>query len=266
MNTIATIHPAEVITMTSLELVDYVNAERKENALAAAAGFPSKGFAKLEHYDFMKKAPEVLGGGVGKISDTHVNPQNGQSYPIYRFPKREACLMAMSYSYELQAKVFDRMTELEEQAAKPAFNPASLTRIDILKLAMDSEEGRLKAVAEIAVKDAQLAIAAPKAQALDRISTFAEGSMCITNAAKVLQLQPKKFFAWLQEKQWIYRRAGGSGWVGYQSRIQVGYLEHKITTVERTDGTTKQVEQVLVTAKGLAKLATDFGLLELSPA
>ena len=29
--------------------------------------------------------------------------------------KREARLMAMSYSYELQAKVFDRMTELEEK-------------------------------------------------------------------------------------------------------------------------------------------------------
>jgi hypothetical protein len=30
---------------------------------------------------------------------------------------------------------------------------------------------------------------------------------------------------------------------------------HKITTVERSDGTEKAVEQVLVTPKGLARLA-----------
>ena len=98
---------------------------------------------------------------------------------------------------------------------------------------------------------------APKVQALDLIATESDGAMCITNAAKHLQMQPKRLFAWLQEHQWIYRRAGGSGFIAYQARIQVRYLEHKVTTVERSDGTVKMVEQVLVTPKGLAKLAGD---------
>jgi len=102
---------------------------------------------------------------------------------------------------------------------------------------------------------------APKAEALDRIST-AGGSMCITDAAKTLQMQPKRLFAWLQANLWIYRRAGGSGWIGYQTRIQSGHLEHKVTIVERSDGSEKVVEQVLVTANGLAKLAAEFGGLE----
>lgn len=96
---------------------------------------------------------------------------------------------------------------------------------------------------------------APKAEALDRFATFGDGSMCITNAAKALQLQPKKLFRRLQQDQWIFRRAGGSGFVAYQARIQAGYLEHKVTTVKRGDGSEKVVEQVLVTAKGLAKLS-----------
>lgn len=100
---------------------------------------------------------------------------------------------------------------------------------------------------------------APKAEALDRFATFAEGSMCITNAAKALGQQPKAFFRWLQEHQWIFRRAGGSSWIAYQQRLQVGYLDHKVTTVERSDGSTKTVEQVLVTAKGLAKLSEQLG-------
>lgn len=92
--------------MTSLELVEFINEDRK----SASAGDT---FSVLSHSDFYKKAKVVLGEGVGKFSDTYQNPQNKQFYPIYRFPKREACLMAMSYSYDLQAKVFDRMTALE---------------------------------------------------------------------------------------------------------------------------------------------------------
>lgn len=106
----------------------------------------------------------------------------------------------------------------------------------------------------------QVAEQAPKVEALDRISTEATGSMCITNAAKDLQVQPKRLFAWLQEHQWIYRRAGGSGFTAYQARIQVGYLEHKVSTVERSDGSVKMVEQVLVTAKGLTKLAAELAM------
>ena len=108
------------MTMASVELVDFVNAHRKEQAEAAGASFPSKGHAKLDHADLMKKALEVLGEHAGNFSCMfNVTVGNGavRKSPGYRFPKREACLMAMSYSYELQAKVFDRMTALEAKRA-----------------------------------------------------------------------------------------------------------------------------------------------------
>lgn len=98
---------------------------------------------------------------------------------------------------------------------------------------------------------------APKAEALDRIAD-ADGTMNLTLAAKALQAQPKKLFSWLREKHWIYRRPGGSGNIAYQDKIQAGLLTHKVTTVQREDGTDKVVEQVLVTGKGLAKLAESF--------
>lgn len=107
----------------------------------------------------------------------------------------------------------------------------------------------------IAQRDMLIADIAPKATALDRIATYAQGSMCVTDAAKHLQVQPAALFKTLQGRGWIYRRAGGKGWVAYQNRLQQGVLEHKITTVERSDGTEKVTEQVRVTAKGLAKLA-----------
>ena len=107
----------------------------------------------------------------------------------------------------------------------------------------------------------QVSVMEPKVEALNRIA-MSDGSMYLTDAAKHLQVQPKWLFRWLQQHQWIYRRAGGSGFIGYQSRIQVGYLEHKVSTVERSDGSTKAAEQVRLTAKGLAKLAEVFSTQE----
>lgn len=94
----------------------------------------------------------------------------------------------------------------------------------------------------------------PDVEAYDRIAK-ADGSMCITNAAKHLQIQPKLLFKTLSEKHWIYKRAGGKSWLGYQDKIQQGCIEHKVTTVSRSDGSEKIVEQVLLTAKGIAKVS-----------
>jgi len=102
---------------------------------------------------------------------------------------------------------------------------------------------------------AQLAAALPKAEALDRIATVSDGSLSLTAAAKALQVWPKALFGYLQQNRWIYKRPGGAAFLGYQDRTSAGLLEHKVTTVNRSDGTEKVVEQVLVTARGLTKLA-----------
>ena len=113
----------------------------------------------------------------------------------------------------------------------------------------------LRLAAELAEENAEMK---PKARALDLIAT-SDGSLCITNAAKDLQMRPKDLFAWLSANKWIYRRTGGSGWIAYQDKIQSGHLEHKVTVVSRTDGSEKTTEQVRVTPKGLTKLAKVLG-------
>lgn len=102
--------------------------------------------------------------------------------------------------------------------------------------------------------EGQVADLAEKEEALDRIST-ADGSMCVTDAAKALQMRPKDLFAWLSQNGWIYKRTGAAHYLGYQSKTTAGLLEHKVTTVLRADGSEKVTEQVRVTAKGLTALA-----------
>ena len=94
----------------------------------------------------------------------------------------------------------------------------------------------------------------PSQEALQRISE-ADGSLCITDAAKALQMRPKDLFEWLRQNGWIYRRPGSGHDLGYQSKTTSGLLEHKVTTVLKADGSEKVTEQVRVTPRGLTKLA-----------
>lgn len=97
----------------------------------------------------------------------------------------------------------------------------------------------------------------PVVAAYDRIAV-SHGSLCITDAAKTLQVQPHDLFRHLRVNGWIYRRAGGAADIAYQSKIISGLLEHKTTTVQRTDGSEKTASQVRITPKGLARLAEEL--------
>lgn len=112
----------------------------------------------------------------------------------------------------------------------------------------------------LALED-QVEAMTPKVQALARIAEAGAGAVCITNAAKALQMQPRQLFSLLGQRRWIYKRPGGAAWLAYQDKIRSGVLEHKVTTVSRSDGTEKVVEQVLITPKGLAKLAEEVRTL-----
>lgn len=94
-------------TMSSIEMVDFINSTRKE------------GQSELRHDNFMVKVPKVLGELIAPKflgGNRFTNGKGGvQDRVIYNFPKREAMLMAMSYSTKLQAKVYDHMEKLEAQ-------------------------------------------------------------------------------------------------------------------------------------------------------
>ena len=141
------------VTMVSLELVDYINDSRK---------FDEKP-VQLRHADFMAKVPKVLGIETSEKFRSSYLAGNGEQRPCYRFPKREACLMAMSYSYELQAQIFDRMTAMENHIA--AQNLPSYAIEDPIERAKKwiEEEKQKQLVIH------QLEIAAPKVQYYDKV-------------------------------------------------------------------------------------------------
>lgn len=233
--------PGEAITMTSLELVQFINNQR------------AVGDAELTHANFIAKVPKVLGeGGLIQFQETYLHPQNGQTYPCFRFPKREACLMAMSYSYDLQAKVFDRMTELEARAEVMGRFNLPKTYSEAMRLAANEMEMREEL-------QSRLAIVAPKAAVHDRIAD-AEGSLSLREAANTLRVPERKFVLWLQQHDWVYRRAGHKSLLGYAEKVKAGYLYLKQTPIRDVHtGEERLSEQVRITPLGLTVLAKKFG-------
>nr|WP_313509679.1 phage regulatory protein/antirepressor Ant [Stenotrophomonas geniculata] len=98
---------------------------------------------------------------------------------------------------------------------------------------------------------------APQVATLNRIAA-ADGSLCVRDAAKVLQVRPVDLRRWLVAHGWVYQRPGHSGWLAYQERIQQGVMCHKVTTVQREDGTDKVVEQARITPKGIARIGAEL--------
>ncbi len=122
-----------VQTMTSLQIVEFINKERE--AVEALTGKTQK---VLLHKTFLAKVRDVLGEHLAAEFSATNEYTSGkgvvQDRLIYIFPKREATLMAMSYSPAISAAVYDKMTELEQQVASQApklpnfSNPAEAAR------------------------------------------------------------------------------------------------------------------------------------------
>ena len=179
---------ANTVTMTSVELVDYINSQRKESE------------AELRHRDFTAKVPKVLGEEMCEKFRTSLKDAYGRDQLGYRFPKREACLLAMSYSYELQAKVFDRMTELEQKNQTPAIPQ---TYSEALRLAADLVEQVALATEERDKAVATKALIGSKREA----TAMASASAATRKANKLeVELDQSKQYATVKRMEGAYKR------------------------------------------------------------
>ncbi len=228
------------VTMSSPEIVDFINNHRKEVATT------EKPYKELRHDDFMRKVPGVLGEmHAPKFIGTQTYGNNNTRH-IYQFPKREACLMAMSYSYELQAQIFDRMTAMEDALkAKNSFditNPAHL---------LQAIEIQAKLNIELSEK---VAVLTPKAEALETIADTSN-TYCLRECAKTIGIKESELIQLLINKKWIYRDSDRK----LQPHAQ--YVLNKVFTnrtspviVNRNDGKERVFLYMRVTAFGLTRI------------
>lgn len=239
MNMLAQSTSIDQVTMTSLEIVDFINDYRVKN---------ESNPVQLQHSDFLKKVPLVLGGDAGKFSSIYKDSMN-RTKPCYRFQKREACLMAMSYSYELQAQVFDRMTAMEEALKKPVIALPDFTDPAAAAIAW-AEQYKAKQLAE-----QQIAVLAPKAQALDTIADTS-GTYTIRECAKNIGIPESKLIQLLLDRRWVYRDEKRK-LQPYADKVQKGIFINRASPVIKNavDGQERVFLHMRVTAYGLTRIS-----------
>lgn len=90
--------------------------------------------------DIRTMLTELYGeAGLPSFEHTQINPQNGQSYPIFNLPKRETLILVSGYNVGMRAKIIDRWQELEAQPAKPpAIRNQNLAMIIQMATEMDA--------------------------------------------------------------------------------------------------------------------------------
>lgn len=136
--------------------------------------------------------------------------------------------------------------ELAQQRQAPAVE--NLSRLEILQLAMQSEEERLRLEQENKQLEHQIEEEAPRVAFAKQVE-IAQDAISVAKAAKILGTGQRRMFAFLRSIGWVTRRNEP-----YQAKIEAGYLDVKLGSWSHPDHGLQQSVTALVTGKGLAKL------------
>ncbi|MBN6400096.1 phage antirepressor KilAC domain-containing protein [Enterobacter hormaechei] len=158
----------------------------------------------------------------------------GRAYPCFHLPKDLCLTLVSGYNVVLRKRIIDRWLELEQQN-QPKI-PQSFS--EALRLAAELEEQKQ-------MLTDQLAIAAPKAEFVDRY-VVATGSMTFRQVAKLLNAKEPEFRLFLLDNHIMYRLNGTL--TPYHQHIEAERFEVKTGT---TNASNYAFSQARFTAKGV---------------
>ena len=199
-----------------------------------------------KRHDNVKRTIENL-ANQGVISFTQIEETSHQGagarpVAVYVVSERDSYIIVAQLCPEYTAKLVDYWMATKSQA--PTI-PQTLP--EALRLAADLAEQKAKV-------EQQLAIAAPKADALDRIADTT-GVFGIREAAKALKVKQSELVTLLIERKWAYRDER-QVLQGYSSRIDQGYIKHVMSApIILNDGTERVFSQLKITSAGVTRLS-----------
>lgn len=184
------------------------------------------------------------------VQTPYVEPSNGQTYRSYDMDRDGFVLLAMGFTgkkaLKWKLKYIEAFNNMEAQLRQPMaidFSDPKVTLGFIEHLSSQVKE-----------KEAVIEEQKGRLKKLDRLEG-AQGSMCISDAAKTLAVKRDFLFKFMQTRRWIFKRSGNKNWLAYDAVRHAGYMEHDDHLYMDNEGRERVSTQALVTAKGLVKLA-----------
>lgn len=241
----AMINTPSVKTMSSIDLVSVINDVRLEEAEEACSKFVA-----IRHDTLMARIEKVLGKAAPTFIGTAFYMVNGAKHErcVYNLPRRESELVVMSESYRVQAKVYDRMTELV-QSAPVATIPQSFAAA--LRLAADQQD-------TIAAQVLLIAAAAPAVEFVERY-TDCTGLKGFRQVCKLLGANETLFREFLIDNKIMYRL--GSEWMPHAAHMDTGRFTVK-TGISDISG--HAFNSAKFTPKGVTWIAGEFAKYNLT--
>ena len=207
-----------------------------------------------DHSDIRRSANRLVDSGVinggQPLADTpYTNDQNGQTYYEYRLNKLDSITLVAQNCPQFTAALVKRWDELERGAAKPSFmdslSPAAVIMLEDLDRQL--KESKL-----------QLAIAAPKAEFVDRY-VESTGNLGFRQVAKLLKVKETELREFLICNKVMYRLAGVM--TPYADHIDAGRFVVKAGMAEHGDSS-HAYSQAKFTPKGVEWLAGELAKSE----
>lgn len=227
--TSAIMHIPAVLTMTSREIAE-LTGKRHDNVMADCR--------TLAAFYAQTYSPEKAGEWVKSRTYTD---STGRALPCFELNKQASLDLVTGYSLAHRHAVNVRWQELEAAQAKP---PAELSRMDILKLAMESEQARIEA-------ETKLALAAPKVEFVDRY-VEATGLFTFREVAKLLKANEARFREFLIENKVMYYL--GKKLTAYKNHEDAGRFAVKTDTAKNGH----DYRQTFFTPKGVHWVAGEW--------
>ena len=189
--------------------------------VASALGYVNESDAMTRHCRGVVKRYPIV-DALGRTQEARVIAEPD----LYRMVAGSTLPEAEKFEAWVFEEVLPSIRKTGKYEVTPAFNPNSLSRLDIARMLLESETEKLAMAEKNAALEAQIEADAPKVTLAEEISADERSAITIREAAKILGFKEKDVREKARQLHYIFRNPRGQ-WEVYADTLRQGLMATK---------------------------------------